>query len=77
MAAEILEGDLVCQRHGDGRVEIVSAPPTTRISLEFLTAADPAVVVVRGHRLTLATQVEYEVTGWDAMSHALIAKRVS
>lgn len=75
--AEVLEGELVATRHPDGRVEIVSTPPTTLISLEMLVSADPHVFVVRGHRITLAAQVEYEVTGWDPASHALVAKRVS
>jgi hypothetical protein len=71
-----LEGDVDVVRHEDGRVEIIDAPPVTRISLEFLCAADPVTVKVTGRRITLGGQVVYEVTGWDNFSSALLARLV-
>lgn len=68
-----LEGEFVCRRHEDGRVEVVEAPPTTRISLEFVHAADPAVVKVSGRLVTIGGQVTYRVTGWDSHGQALLA----
>lgn len=72
---EVLQGDVSTVRHPDGRVEILSAPPVTAITLEFLAAVDPAVVVVRGDRVALAGQIEYRVTGWDPLQRALLAER--
>lgn len=72
----VVEGTLDVVRHDDGRVEIVEAPPVVRISLEFLTAADPVVVKVTGRRITCAGQVVYEVTGWDNFTSALLAKLI-
>lgn len=71
--AELLEGAPQVRRHEDGRVEILSAPPRIRVSLEFLAAADPVVVKVAGDRITLAGQVEYQVVGWDSTFHCLLA----
>jgi hypothetical protein len=72
----VIEGDVECRRHEDGRVEILSAPPTTRISLELLTAADPAVFKVTGRTIAIAGQVVYRVTGWDNLSSCLLAELV-
>lgn len=71
-----LEGDMrfLARRHDDGRVEIVDAPPTTRVSLDFLTTADPVVVRVSGNLISLAGQVTYRVVGWDAYSSALLVE---
>ncbi len=71
-----LEGDLTFRRHGDGRVEILQAPPRTRFSLELIATADSAVFRVSGRRILIADQVAYEVTGWDALSSALVADLV-
>lgn len=73
--AEVLEGPVEVTRHDDGRVEIIQAPPRARISLELLASADPFVVRVSGRRIALGGQVIYEVVGWDALSHALIADK--
>lgn len=70
---QVLEGTVECRRHDDGRVEVLTAPPRTRITLEFLTAADPAVVRVSGNTVTVAGQVVYRITGWDRLSSALLA----
>lgn len=72
----ILEGEVRCQRHEDGRVEIVQAPPVARITLGFLASADPVVVRVSGNTVTLAGQVVYRVTGWDNYGSCLLAERV-
>lgn len=74
--SELLEGDVVCDGHDDGRVEVKQAPPRTRISLEMLLAADPAVFKVTGNLVTLAGQVVYRVVGWDDHSKALLAELV-
>lgn len=68
----VLEGAVEVHRHEDGRVEILQAPPKTRITLEFIAAADPVVVRVTGNLITLAGQVVYRVVGWD--QHALLAE---
>jgi hypothetical protein len=75
MASEVIQGDLDVVRHPDGRVEIRQAPQTTYLTLEFLTAADPAVVRVQGRQIFLAGQVEYRVTGWDVVQGVLLAER--
>lgn len=75
----ILEGNLKLQRHDDGRVEILNLelPQRTRIALELLVAADPAVLRVEGgQRLVFAGQVVYRACGWDELSHALLADLV-
>lgn len=71
-----LEGTLAVVRHDNGLVEIVEAPPVTRVSLEFLLAADPVTVKVSGRKLIFGGQVVYEVTGWDNFSSALVAELV-
>jgi len=73
--SEVLEGEVVCHREADGRVVVVQAPPVARMSLEFLADADPAVVKVRGDRISLAGQATYRVTGWDSHSHALLLRK--
>ncbi|UVS81839.1 hypothetical protein [Actinokineospora sp. UTMC 2448] len=70
------QGPVEVHRHDDGRVEIVSAPPWTLISLELLAAADPVVFQVAGRRISLAGQVTYEVTGWDETQACLVARRI-
>lgn len=75
--AETLEGAVVMRRHDDGRVEIVSAPPTTTMALEFLLEADPHLVRIRGREITLAGQVTYRVTGWDDTQACLRLEKVS
>lgn len=74
--AVTLEGEVREVRHDNGMVEILEAPPVTRISLEYIHCADPAVVKVSGRKITLAGQVVYEVTGWDQFTSALVAKLV-
>ena len=74
--AELLEGELSVRRHGDGRIEILAAPQTCRISLEMLADSDPVVFKVGGRRITIADQVAYEVTGWDPIASALVAEKV-
>lgn len=76
MSGTVLEGVVDLVRHGDGRIEIRSAPPTVRFSLDFFAAADPAVVRVGGNRIALADQVVYRVTGWDGNGQALLAELV-
>ncbi|HET8684782.1 MAG TPA: hypothetical protein VFM54_23355 [Micromonosporaceae bacterium] len=68
--------DVLARRRADGRVEIISAPHATRVTLEFLAAADPAVVQVRGCVIHLAGQVAYWVTGWDPACACLLVERV-
>lgn len=72
----VLEGEVVCRRHADGRVEILQAPPVARMSLELLAGGDPAVVKVRGREITLAGQVVYRVTGWDDTGCCLLLERL-
>lgn len=72
----VLEGTVEMRRHDDGRVEILSAPPRTRISLEFLHTADRVVVRVSGNTVGLAGQVVYRVVGWDPLGSALLADLV-
>lgn len=69
-----LEGDFFCKRHDDGRIEVVEAPPVTRISLEFVHNADPHVVRVQGRLITIGGQVVYRVVGWDTHGQALLAE---
>jgi hypothetical protein len=73
--AEILEGELRCQRHADGRVEILQAPPVTWLSLELLAHSDPVVMRVSGNHISIAGQVAYRVVGWDALQSALRLER--
>lgn len=75
MGGTVIQGDLDIVRHEDGRVEIRRAPQTTYISLEFLLAADPAVVRVQGRQVFLGGQVEYRITGWDDVQGVLLAER--
>jgi hypothetical protein len=72
----VLEGDVELRRHDDGRVEIIQAPPVTRIALEMLAGADPVTVKVTGNLIHLGGQVIYRVTGWDQHAHALLAELV-
>lgn len=72
----VVQGAVEVFRHPDGRVEVLQAPPATAVTLAFLTAADPHLVrVVSGDRIRFADQVEYRVTGWDPLQHALVAER--
>lgn len=70
----VVDGEVVCRRHDDGRVEIVQAPPCARITLGLLAAADPAVVQASGNAVTFAGQVVYRVVGWDPVGSALLAE---
>lgn len=72
----VLEGELTSVRHDDGRVEITSAPPIVRISLELVAASDPVVFRVHGNTITVAGQVVYRVTGWDQHGKCLLAELV-
>lgn len=74
--AEVLEGSVHVRRHEDGRVDILAAPPVARISLELIASADLVTVKVIGRRIAFGGQVVYEVTGWDALSSALLAELV-
>ncbi|PXY21129.1 hypothetical protein [Prauserella muralis] len=74
--AELLQGGLEVRRHADGLVEILRAPEIAYVALEFLLAADPAVVTAHGGReLTFAGQVTYRVTGWDDLQACLILQK--
>ncbi len=72
----VIEGEVLCRRHDDGRVEIVQAPRKARITLSLLTAADPVVVKADGNTVSFAGQVVYRVTGWDPVGSALLADLV-
>lgn len=74
--AEKLQGPLRIQRHDDGRVEVLEAPGTTYMSLEFLFLADKALVRVSGREVCLAGQVSYRVTGWDNTQSCLVLERI-
>jgi hypothetical protein len=74
VASTVVEGAPVVQRHADGRVEIVQAPPRARFTLGFLAGADPHLVRADGNTITLAGQVEYRVVGWDFVGSALLAE---
>jgi hypothetical protein len=71
-----LEGEVKIVRHDNGMVEILDAPPVTRISLELIHCADPVTLKVTGRNITFGGQVVYEVTGWEPFSSALVAKLV-
>lgn len=70
----VLEGSVDFVRHEDGRMQVLSAPPTTRISLELIAEADPVLLKIRGNVITFAGQVVYRVTAWDTLGKALIAE---
>lgn len=70
----VLEGEVICRRHDDGRVEIVQAPPTARIALAVLVGADPVVVKADGNTVTFGGQVVYRIVGWDGHGSALLAE---
>jgi len=72
----VLEGPVDFVQNEDGRVQVLSAPPLTRISLELIAEADPAVLKIRGDLITVAGQVVYRITGWDDLGKALLAKLV-
>jgi hypothetical protein len=73
---EVLEGDVILKRHEDGRVEILQASPTARMSLEMLAQhADRHVVRLSGNRIVLAGQVTYRIVGWDDHASALLLER--
>lgn len=74
--AEIVEGAVELRQHADGRIEILRAPPVTRISLELLQQSNPAVFAIRGREITMAGQVTYRVTGWDPGQSCLVADRI-
>lgn len=71
-----VEGAVKCVRHENGRIEILDAPPVTRISLELLRDSDTARVRVSGARVTFGGQVVYQVTGWDTFSKSLLAELI-
>lgn len=73
----VLEGEVALTRHDDGRVEVTSAPPVARITLELLVGADPWLVRANGRTLTFAGQVSYRVTGWDSHGQCLLAELVT
>lgn len=75
-AVTVLEGVVDVRRHADGRVEIVSAPPTARINLSFLRHSDPALVTADANTIVVAGQVTYRVVGWDPRSSCLLAELV-
>ena len=70
------DGSVELVRHEDGRLEVVAAPPVTRISLELMADADPFTFRVSGDLITLAGRVVYRVTGWDSLERALVAELV-
>jgi hypothetical protein len=72
---EVLEGEVQLRRHDDGRIEILQAPATARMSLELLQASDPATVRVGSNTIGIAGQVRYRVVGWDAQQSALLLER--
>lgn len=74
--AVTLEGEVRLVRHETGLVEILEAPPITRISLELLAAADPVVLKASGKKITFGGQVVYEITRWEPFSCALVARLV-
>lgn len=69
----VLEGTVQTVRHDDGRVEILHAPPTIRVSLELVQGADPVALRVSGRNLIFGGRVVYRVDGWDDFSSALTA----
>lgn len=71
-----VEGAVKCVRHENGRIEILDAPPITRISLDLLRDSDTARVRVSGGHVTFGGQVVYRVTDWDNNAKALLAELV-
>lgn len=72
----VVEGAVKIVRHENGAVEILAAPPVTRMSLEFLQQSDQHTVRIHGSRVEIAGQVVYEVVEWDPLGRALVAKLV-
>jgi hypothetical protein len=58
-------------RRVSGGIEILSAPRSACISLEVLHAACGHEVQVKGDRITIAEQVVYQVTAWQAFPPGL------
>lgn len=72
----VLEGELIVRRHDDGRVEVVQAPQTARISLGLLASADPVTLRVTGcDRITVGGWLAYRIVGWDRHGRCLLAER--
>ncbi|AVV46456.1 hypothetical protein C6376_39265 [Streptomyces sp. P3] len=60
-----MDGDLTLQKVPGG-IRILHAPRLTCISLEVLAAACGHAVQVHGDCITIADQVVYQVTAWQA-----------
>lgn len=60
-----MDGELTMRRVPGG-IEILHVPRITCISLEALASACEHALQVHGDRITIADQVTYQVTAWQA-----------
>lgn len=65
-----MDGDLALQRVPGG-IRVLNAPRLASISLEALADACGHELQVHGDRITIADQVVYQVTAWQASPPAL------
>ncbi|MEH0423129.1 hypothetical protein [Streptomyces sp. B21-083] len=60
-----MDGELTMRRVPGG-IEVLHAPRITSISLEVIAQACEHALQVHGDRITIAGQVDYQVTAWQA-----------